>query len=143
VGTVLGPRGVWNILSPNDGTVHVDDATCGCCDELCSSQVTLFRTAFAMRLQRRPLLLLACAIAAGLLWFAQQGNAALRKTALVEQLYMGGPTSRDYSSFNGLDMFGPTVHEVSFSTVCACVVRMPTQCLQRFSNDLARELSIA
>ena len=28
-----------------------------------------------------------------------------------------GPPSRDYSTVNGLDMYGPTVHQVSYSTV--------------------------
>ena len=28
-----------------------------------------------------------------------------------------GPPSRDFSTYNGLDMFAPTVHQVSFSSV--------------------------
>ena len=31
--------------------------------------------------------------------------------------YAMGPQSRDFSSFDGLDMYGPTIHDVSFSSV--------------------------
>jgi hypothetical protein len=39
-----------------------------------------------------------------------------------------GPPSRAFSSYGGVDMYAPAVHEVSFSTVCVVWVRRVLLC---------------
>lgn len=59
-------------------------------------------------------------LAALLVWFKYM---TLLQDHLIYSLHLRqsneptGLSSRDYSSYDGLDMFGPTVHQVSFSTV--------------------------